>query len=174
MEELLVIPKKAPTFFFYGVSTAGSSIMKIFPRWAAELGKPQVVLEGVDFKIHAEPAKYRAAVAQIKGDRLSLGALITTHKIDLYDAASDLFDYLDPYARITNEITCISKKEAVLEGYGLEPLSSGKTLDTILGENYFGRTGGQVLCFGAGGSAAGCLLHLMEKKIPQIGRRSSS
>jgi len=43
-----------------------------------------------------EPEAYCKAVAQIKYDPLSLGALVTTHKIDLLTAARDMFDYLDP------------------------------------------------------------------------------
>ncbi len=164
MDDYPITHKKQPTFYFIGVSTSGSSINKIFPRWVAELGMPEVVLEGVDFKIHDEPVIYRAAVTQIKQDHLSLGALVTTHKIDIFDSASDLFDFLDPYALVTKEITCISKNGAILEGYGLEPHSSGKAMQAITGEGYFKKTGGQVLCFGAGGSAAGCLLQLREKK----------
>jgi shikimate dehydrogenase len=37
-------------------------------------------------------------------------------------------------------------------------------MDAILGEAYFARTGGTVLCFGAGGSAVATLLHLMNKQ----------
>ena len=32
----------------------------------------------------------------IKNDPLSLGALVTTHKIDLYNSCKDLFEYFDP------------------------------------------------------------------------------
>ena len=90
--------KSVPTFYFIGVTTGKSSINKVFPLWMKELGRPDVVLEGMDLKIHDTPAAYRAAVAQIKYDPESIGALVTTHKIDLYDAAKDMFDYLDPYA----------------------------------------------------------------------------
>ena len=37
-------------------------------------------------------------------------------------------------------------------------------MDHIVGENYFGHTGGHVLCFGAGGSAVATLLHLINKE----------
>jgi shikimate dehydrogenase len=36
----------------------------------------------------------------------------------------------------------------------------------LLTPGYFGKTGGHVLCFGAGGSAVATLLHLMDKKDP--------
>jgi shikimate dehydrogenase len=40
------------------------------------------------------------------------------------------------------------------------------SLDAVLGEDYFARTGGEVLCFGAGGSAVAIALHLISKKDP--------
>lgn len=158
--------KTQPTFYFIGVTTTKSSIMRVFPLWVKELGRADITLQGVDLQIHDRPEAYRAAVAQIKYDPLSLGALVTTHKIDLYNAASDLFDYLDPYARICGEVGCISKRDGRLEGYAKDPITSGLSMDTLLGVDYFGRTGGEVLCFGAGGSAVATLLHLMRKKNP--------
>jgi shikimate 5-dehydrogenase len=156
--------KKVPTFYFIGVTTAKSSIMKIFPLWVKELGRPEVVIEGVDLKLHDEAEVYRRAVAQIKYDPLSLGALVTTHKIDLLEAARDMFDYLDPFAQICGEVSSISKRDGALEGHAKDPISAGLSLDAVLGANYFARTGGDVLCFGAGGSAVAIALHLINKQ----------
>jgi shikimate 5-dehydrogenase len=156
--------RSAPTFYFIGVSTARSSIRKVFPLWMQELGHPEIILEGMDLRIHDTPEAYRAAMRQIKFDPLSVGALVTTHKIDLYEAARDLFDYVDPYARICGEVSSISKLEGGLEGHAKDPISAGLSLDAILGSGYFGRTGGQVLIFGAGGSAAATVLHLINKQ----------
>jgi shikimate dehydrogenase len=159
-----ITTKKVPTFYFVGVTTGKSSIVKVFPLWAKELGRDDVVLEGVDLKLHDEPEAYRQVVAQIKYDPLSLGGLVTTHKIDLLDAARDMFDYLDPYARITGEISSISKRDGALEGHAKDPITSGLSLDAILGPDYFARTGGHVLCFGAGGSAVAISLHLINQE----------
>ena len=90
-----------PTFYFIGVTTAKSSIMKVFPAWAKELGLGDVQIKGMDFPLHAEPAAYRTAVEFIRDDPLSLGALVTTHKIDLFHACRDLFDVVDPFAALT-------------------------------------------------------------------------
>jgi shikimate 5-dehydrogenase len=149
--------------YFIGVTTTRSSIMRVFPLWMRELGRPDVVLEGVDLKIHDEPGTYRAAVARIKHDPLSLGALVTTHKIDLYEAARDMFDFLDPYARICGELSSISKRDGRLEGHAKDPITAGLSMDAIVPAGYFGGTGAHVLCFGAGGSAVATLLHLMDK-----------
>lgn len=161
-----IVTKKVPTFYFIGVTTGKSSIMKVFPLWAKELGRPEVVIEGVDLKLHDEPEAYRQAVAQIKYDPLSLGALVTTHKIDLLEASRDMFDYLDPYAQICGEISSISKRDGALEGHAKDPITSGLSLDAVLDENYFARSHGEVLCFGAGGSAVAIALHLINKKNP--------
>jgi shikimate dehydrogenase len=159
-----IIEKKQPTFYFIGVTTKQSSIMKVFPLWMRDLGREDVVIEGWDCQIHDEPEKYREAVAQIKYDPLSLGALVTTHKIDLLNAARDMFDYLDPYAEITGEISSISKQDGRLEGHAKDPITSGLSLDAIIGKDYFGKTGGEVLSFGAGGSAIATFLHLANKQ----------
>ncbi len=159
-----IVKKTDPTFYFIGVTTGKSSIMKVFPLWMKVLGREEVIMEGVDCKIHDDPEEYRKAVAQIKYDPLSLGALVTTHKIDLLTAARDMFDYLDPYAMITDEVSSISKLEGRLEGHAKDPLTSGASLDAIIEKGYFAKTNGDVLCFGAGGSAIATLLHLINKK----------
>ncbi len=164
-----VVTKTVPTFYFIGVKTGASAIMKVFPLWASELGRPEIAIEGVDLKIHDSAEAYRAAVAQIKYDPLSLGALVTTHKIDLFEAARDMFAYVDDYARICGEVSSLSKRDGQLEGHAKDPITAGLSLDAILGEGYFARTGGAVLSFGAGGAAVATLLHLINK--PQAADR---
>ena len=67
-----------PTIFFIGVTTARSSINAVFPRWASLLGLGDCELRGLDFRLHDQPARYRAAVDFIKHDPLARGALVTT------------------------------------------------------------------------------------------------
>jgi shikimate dehydrogenase len=159
-----VLTKKVPTFNFIGVTTGKSSIMKVFPLWMQILGQPEIVMEGVDHPMHDDPANYRRSVAQIKYDPLSLGALVTTHKINLLEAARDMFDYLDPNAQICGEVSCISKRDGRLEGHAFDPVTAGLSMDALVGRDYFARTGGDVLCFGAGGSSVATALHLIRKK----------
>ncbi len=155
--------KTVPTFYFVGVTTGKSSIMRVFPRWMEAIGRPEVVIEGIDHPIHDDPEEYRRTVAQMKYDPLSLGALVTTHKIDLLEAARDMFDELHSSARLTGEVSSISKLDGKLWGHAKDPLTSGLSLDAIIGPGYFGRTGGHVLCFGAGGSGKAMSLHLINK-----------
>src|SRR4051812_18110085 len=76
-------PAAKPTMYFIGVTTRQSSINQVFPLWAERLKLGNCELRGLDFPLHDEPKNYRAAVEFIKRDPLSLGALVTTHKIDL-------------------------------------------------------------------------------------------
>jgi len=153
-----------PTMYFIGVTTGKSSINQVFPLWMKELGHEEIVLEGIDHPIHDDPQAYRKTVEQIKFDPQSLGALVTTHKMDLYAAARDLFEYLDPYATLCSELSSISKQGNRLEGHAKDPISAGLSMDAITGEGYFGKTGGHVLIFGAGGSSLATVLHLINKK----------
>lgn len=163
-EEYTIITKREPTFYFVGVTTSKSSIMKVFPRWMAALGHTEIVMEGIDHFLHDDPEAYRQTVAQIKYDPLSLGALVTSHKISMLEAAEDMFDVLHSSATITGEVSCISKRNGQLVGHAKDPLTGGTSLDAILGESYFERTGGNVLIFGAGGSGKAIALHLIEKE----------
>lgn len=138
----------------------------MFPLWMETLGKPEVVLEGVDLKIHAAPGRYREVVAHIRREPLALGALVTTHKIDLLAAASDLFDALGPYAQATEEVSSIAKENGRLVGRATDPVAGGLSLNAILGQGYFGRSGGDLLLLGAGGSAVALTLHLLRKEHP--------
>ena len=45
-------PAKRPTMYFVGVTTGQSSIMKMFPIWAKELGL-DAEIKGIDLPIHA-------------------------------------------------------------------------------------------------------------------------
>src|SRR5258706_4070477 len=85
-------PATKPTMYFIGVTTSQSSINRLFPRWAERLGLGDCELRGMDFPLHDRPENYRAAVEIIKRDPLSLGALVTSHKIDLFNACRDQTD----------------------------------------------------------------------------------
>lgn len=161
-DPVLVVPT-VPTFYFIGVTTGQSSSRQIFPLWMEAIGRPEVQLVGIDLPLHAEPAAYRRVVMHIKQQPLALGALVTTHKIDLLAAAQDLFDELNTDARLTGEVSSIAKDRGRLVGRATDPIAGGLSLDAILGSNYFARTGGDVLMLGAGGAGTALTLHLLQK-----------
>ena len=149
----LPAPATAPTLYFIGVTTGRSSIRAVFPRWAAELGLEGARLEGIDLPLHAPREQYREVVDFIAGDPLSLGALVTTHKIDLYEACQDQFDVVDPLARLMGEVSCLSKRDGKLVCHAKDPISSGLALEALLPPQHFENTGAEVFLMGAGGSA---------------------
>ena len=159
-----IIKKARPTFYFIGVTTSKSSIMKLLPLWMKEIGRPDILIEGIDLKIHDNPENYRQAVSQIKYDSNSLGALVTTHKMDLYSAAKDMFDYFDDYALLLKEVSSISKNIGKLDGHAKDPISSGLSFDHIVKKGYFTKTNAQLLIFGAGGSSIATIIHIITKK----------
>jgi shikimate dehydrogenase len=153
-------------FYFIGVTTGSSSIMKVFPRWMEVLGLTDVQIRGIDHKLHDCREAYRKTITRIREDPQCVGGLVTTHKIDIAEAAGDLFGWTDKYARLTGEISCIAKnpESGALEGYAIDPVSAGLSLDALLGKGYFGRTGGEVFCLGAGGSGTAMALHFCGKQ----------
>jgi shikimate dehydrogenase len=157
------IPAKERTMYFIGVTTGKSSINKVFPKWAEAL-KLNAVLKGFDFEPNADPACYREVVEFIKHDPLSLGALVTTHKINLYRAAQDMFDGVDPYTQLLGEVSSISKRGKELWGHAKDPITSGVSLEAIVDDGYWRRTGGEMLLLGAGGSSLALTLDLHNKK----------
>jgi len=156
-----------PTMYFFGVTTGQSAINRVFPIWADILGLKGARLWGVDFALHDNPEKYRQAVAQIKYDPLSRGALVTTHKIDVLEAAHNLFDDFNEFARLCGDLSCISKRDGKLIGHALDPLSAGESLQEMFEPGYWQRTGAEVLCIGAGGSAISITYHFLTHLPPE-------
>ena len=157
-------PATQPTLYFIGVTTTKSSIMRVFPAWAEHLGLKDAVIKGIDFPLHADPAAYREAVAFIKADPNSLGALVTTHKIDLYKACRDLFDEVDDFALRMEETSCLSKRDGRLICHAKDPISSGLALDNFIPEGHFERTGAELFSMGAGGSTIALTWHMVREE----------
>jgi shikimate 5-dehydrogenase len=138
--------------------------MRLFPAWAKELGLGDVQLVGCDLPIHAWPDQYRDVVQRIKSGEDERGALITTHKIDLFEACRDLFDGIDDSAALTGEASCLSKRDGLLWACATDPIAAGRSLSEFLPEDHWQKTSGEVLCLGAGGSAIAITLDLL--KLP--------
>lgn len=141
---------------FVGVTTGGSSIMKVFPKWAEVLGLPTRTLIGHDIDMGAPRAVYRDVVSTIKDDPDHWGALVTTHKIAVFESASDLFDDLDDLAQTFGEISSIAKRGNRLTGAAKDPVTVRLALEDFLPSDHFATTGAAALVLGSGGS--GCAL----------------
>lgn len=159
----LLQPARTPTMYFIGVTTGSSSIMRVFPRWAEHLGI-DARITGIDLPLDADPAAYREVVSFIKNDPLSLGALVTTHKLNLFKASRDLFDGAGEDTRLLDEVSSISKRGAELWGHAMDPLTSGLSLLAIVGEDAW-RGGEHLVLLGAGGSSLALTLFLHRRKV---------
>tara|TARA_R110002020_G_scaffold57274_11_gene157839 strand:- start:530 stop:1498 length:969 start_codon:yes stop_codon:yes gene_type:complete len=148
-----LVSASVPTFYFIGVSTGSSSIRTVFPRWAEALGLGDVRLVGIDLPLHAAPERYRRVVSFLRSDPLSLGALVTTHKIDMYRSASDLFDRVDPLADLMGEVSCLAMKGDELHASAKDPHSSGLAIDEFAPADFWRRRPRDLFLMGAGGSA---------------------
>lgn len=153
-------PASERTFYFVGVSTAQSSIRTVFPLWAEELGLGHVDFVGIDLPLHAPTEDYRRVVQFLKNDELSLGALVTSHKINLYHAAKDLFDSHDELAVMMGELSSISKRNGQLRGHAKDPITAGLSIDSLLPPHAWQETDRSAFVMGAGGSAIAMLWHL--------------
>lgn len=155
---------RRPTLYFIGVTTGDSAIMKVFPRWARYLELEDAAIQGIDCKLHDEPNVYRRIVEFIGSDPLSLGALVTSHKIDMLSASRDLFDELDRHAELMAEISCISKRDGRLIGHAKDPIASGLALRAFVPEEYFGGTGTEAFAIGAGGASIALTSYLIQDR----------
>jgi shikimate 5-dehydrogenase len=149
---------------FIGVSTAGSSIMRVFPRWreALELGD-DVEIDGWDVQVGAPGSAYAAVVERIAADSEVVGALVTTHKLGVMRAAADRFDDLDEDARLLGEVSCIAKRDGRLHGSAKDPAAAAATLEAMIGSDHFaGRADALVL--GAGGAGTAIAIYLAARR----------
>lgn len=154
---------------FLGVTTGSSSIMRVFPRWAKILDLPTSTLEGCDIPLDAEAERYRREVLAIRDDPAHRGALVTTHKMALFQAAADLFDGLDEFARACGEISSISKRGDRLHGHAKDPVTAGLALEEFLPVDAFdGRREAIVLGAGGAGLALSWLLAEREDRPRRI------
>jgi shikimate 5-dehydrogenase len=149
-------------FSFVGVTTGKSAIMRVFPAWAEHLGLEHVEMSGHDLSLHADPQQYRDLVQRLKDDPLDLGGLVTTHKIDLFEACRDQFDEIDPWAELCGEVSSLSKRDGHFRAHAKDPISSGRSLGEFVPEDHWRRTGANALLFGAGGSNLAITLNLLE------------
>jgi shikimate 5-dehydrogenase len=158
------VPKN---FTFVGVTTGKSAIMRIFPAWAEHLGVVDVGISGCDLPLHAPPERYRQVVEVIRDSPVQVGGLVTTHKIDLFTACRDMFDFIDPYAELCGELSSLSKRDGLLRAHAKDPISSGRSLDEFIEPGYWAPGEAEALLFGAGGSNLAITLHLMKGRPEQ-------
>ncbi|MFI6824597.1 hypothetical protein ACIBJE_27185 [Micromonospora sp. NPDC050187] len=142
-------PATRPTMYFIGVSTTSSAIHRVFAAWRPLLGLDGVDLVGIDVPVGAEPEVYRKVVAHLRDDEHSRGALVTTHKLDLYAASRDLLRQVNDDAARLAETSALVARDGWIDGLALDTVTSQMALRSIVP----GMAGRDVLVMGAGGAA---------------------
>ena len=151
-----------PTFYFIGVTTGGSLALELFPVWLRTLGLPPAAILGHDIPVRGPREAYRAIVRRIREEPAALGALVTTHKMDILAAAGDLFDSLDPYAQVFREVSGIAKRGGELHGSAKDPFSCGLALEHFLPAGHWREhPAAEALIMGAGGAGLALAAYLM-------------
>jgi shikimate 5-dehydrogenase len=140
-----------PTLYFLGVSTGSSSIQRVFPSWAQELGLGDAVLRGIDMPVGAPAEHTRRIVEFLRDDTLGVGMQITSHKIAVGTAARGLFAQLRPLATLMGEVSCVTKGEDGLRGFAKDPVAGALALDAIVPEGHWS-SGASAVVLGAGGA----------------------
>lgn len=132
---------------FVGVTTASSLIHRAMPAWQPLL-PTRCTVRGVDVPLGASRDVYAGLLDRIRDDDSVAGAVITTHKVGVYQAGLLRFEWLDPLAVACEEVNAIRRTPAGLHGWARDPVSVGRVVEQI-----WPGDGGQVVCLGAGGTA---------------------
>jgi shikimate dehydrogenase len=141
--------------WFVGVKTAGSLIHRAIPLWRELLPAPCEV-RGVDVEPGSPGARYVELLEELRSspERVA-GAVVSVHKVGMFEAGHHLFADLDPIARACEELNAVRRAGSDLHGYARDPISVGRVVDRI-----WPRRGGDVVCIGAGGTARALIHHL--------------
>ena len=155
-EELDGLSLPGPALLFLGVSTAASAVHRYFARWAGNFPEP-VRLIGVDLPVVAPRRRYQDLLDWIARNRQIRGMVITSHKIDLFRAGSSRFAAADRLSATLGEISALRRTPSGdLLAYATDPLSAR----AAAAELNLGTSGGEIICFGAGGAAVALLAAL--------------
>lgn len=142
--------------WFVGVKTAGSLIHRALPLWRELLPAPCEV-RGVDLEPGSPDARYVELLEELRSAPANVaGAVVSVHKVGLFEAGHQLFADLDPIARACEEMNAVRRAGSDLHGYARDPISVGRVVDRI-----WPRREGEVICIGAGGTARALIYHLL-------------
>ncbi len=153
----------AGRLYFLGVDTKASAVHGLFPSWSELCGITGAELVGLDAPQGAPPARIRDMVETVARDEHAAGALVTTHKVAVYEHARDHFAAMDDDAATLGEVGCVVRRLAGLRGLAIDHESSGVPLGRITGGARWSR---DVLIFGAGGAGRAIALQLARHHDP--------
>ncbi|MGA1598249.1 MAG: shikimate dehydrogenase family protein [bacterium] len=160
-------PPPPARFGFIGVTTGGSLINKMFPLWAEALGL-NAVLEGIDLPVGADRQAIREAILRLQQEPGWLGALITTHKVAVWEHARDLLAETDPHAQRLGEVSCLSKNESgQWVGHAKDALTAMLALAQVAPEDYWeAHPEAELLILGSGGAGVALAWGVLQRPRP--------
>jgi shikimate dehydrogenase len=145
---------------FVGADTSGSAVHRLFPLWMAALGV-DAELVGVDLPVSSNRERYRRLVERLAADDEVVGAVITSHKLSLFDSCADLFDDFDHYAAVAREANCLWKHGTRLGAGARDPHALAAVFAEMVPPTYWRDHAADLLCLGSGGAATAIALTLV-------------
>ena len=139
--------------------------MKVFPAWAEHLGL-DAEIKGIDLPLDDAarelPGRRRFPQARPAVARLRWSPRTSS---TCTRRPGDLFDRVGPDTEVLDEVSSISKRGPELWGHAMDPITCGLSLEAIVDDGYWARTGGELLLLGAGGSSLALTLYLHRRAL---------
>lgn len=144
---------------FVGDDTSRSRALTAVPRWSRCLGS-SLQVQPVEMPVGARSDVYQRVIDDLTSDPKVAGAVITGHKVAMYEAAAHRCSYVSPEARRLRECNVLAARTDGLAAYATDVRSIGSEVDQI-----WPPSAAPVVCLGAGGSAAALCLHLLRRRL---------
>ena len=125
------------------------------------------VISGIDIPLNASKNDYVSALTQMVNDQNCHGALVTTHKLALYQYAKSLFTEFDDFANTCGEISCVKINKSVVSGFAKDPISAGLAINDFLPNDFFDSQN-EVILIGDGGAATAIAWYLSGISQPPV------
>lgn len=148
--------------WFIGEDAAGSRSLGAVPRWSEVLGHPSE-LRAVSVDRHATSETYIRVFDEMRGDPRVTGAVVTGHKVGMYQAVAGDLAWASPVVRRLQEVNVLAVRPHGVEGHATDVDSIGAEVDRL-----WPAPGATALCLGGGGSARALCLHLTRRPVPPV------
>jgi len=151
---------------FIGVSTAQSLVNELFPRWSKTLGLGIGKVVGIDLPVNLTGDAIRSAVLRIREDTSVSGALVTTHKVAVWEHTRDLFKKFDEHAQRLCEVSCLSRNpQGDLVGHAKDPITAGLAWDQVVSSYHWSRhPEAELLILGSGGAGVALAWNVLQRE----------
>jgi shikimate 5-dehydrogenase len=154
---------------FLGVSTSGSSVPRVMPRWSKALDL-DIDLECVDLPVGADRSTYVDLLRRIRSDPHALGTVVTTHKAALWETCADQFDEVSPACRQVREASAIACRNGRLIADASDVRGVGRAVTRILADKRWNTGDHEAIILGAGGAGISLAFNLVDR-LPSLGAR---